>query len=105
MFGQDVPMSRNRLTIRWVAGLVLLLVLSAIVAAVIEPPSPGTGAGLLPWYVIWIGALIPGIVGIAVLPVGRKWRAALTALYLPAGLFATAWFAIALACSGFGSCP
>ncbi len=105
MFGPDLGTSRRRAALRWVAGLALLLTPFAIIAAVIEPPTPGGEAGPIPWFVIWIGALIPGIAGIQVLPVDRKWRAALTALYVPAGLFATAWFAIALACSYFGSCP
>jgi hypothetical protein len=105
MFGQVPPLSRRNLAIRWAIGLALQLAPFAIIALTIEPPMPDGGTSLIPWYVFWIGALVPGIVGIHVLPISRRWQGGLTALYVPAGLFATAWFALALACGVFGNCP
>jgi len=107
MFDQEDHESRAALALRWLCGLFLALVAPfGLLALLIGPPDFDADPDRfrIPWYLVWVGLVVPGVLGIHLMPIKKSWKGILTTFYVPACLVATAFFTFWYACKYYGGC-
>ena len=89
---------------RWLLALFLTVAAPmALVVGYIEIGENGFEFAI-PWYLACVIVLVPGIVGIHLLPIASVTKGILTACYVPACLFGSFFFALAYVCGVHGRC-
>ena len=84
----------------------VLVVPYAIVALLLSMPDELEKSffSVIPWYVVWLILLVPGIGGIHVLAIPHPWKLGLTTFYVPTCLASTAIFTFWFACGFQSTC-
>ncbi|MEB3416613.1 hypothetical protein VCJ71_11085 [Alteriqipengyuania sp. WL0013] len=106
MMSEDGAEPEQYASRRILAGVALALFGPALVLGAFMAISPASGevAVDLPWCVLLVISLVPGLVGIEMMPVWRTTKAILMAIYVPLASAGVLFGLIWAACTFYKEC-